>query len=67
MSKLCNIHCNDHVSNEFPFTDNKFDSIKFNSLLRHANLPLPHPKWSFVLTIRVKRQDEVKSECNIVN
>ena len=25
------VHCNNHVSNEFPFTNNKFNSIQFNS------------------------------------
>ena len=34
MSKscTCNIHCNNHVSNKFPFTVNKFNSIQFNSI-----------------------------------
>ena len=33
MSKLCNIHCNNHVSNKFPFTDNKFNSIQCTCIL----------------------------------
>ena len=28
MSKLCNIHCNNHVSNKCPFMDNELNSIK---------------------------------------
>ena len=46
MSKLCNIHCNNHVSNEFPFTDNNFNSIHFKSIKNVKTRTLPTTKPS---------------------